>query len=210
MPSKSLIRIFIASCQDLVTVMVPLRINCSINIVQLCMGQLWDLTYPSLEKMYTRWSIAHRQVLSLPYNTHCDLLPLIAENKPMECMIDCRCLAFYKSIATSDNSIVRYTAEYRLYTHKSTMGRNMTHLMSKYDICVDNVISYTKAKMNKHCYSKWLTEVPDVYRTHAMIIQDMFMMKEERCNRTFSNEDCNFVINFLCTLPLHPTDDVIV
>ena len=90
------------------------------------------------------------------------------------------------------------------------MGRNMTHLMNKYDISIDNVISYTKAKINKHCYSRWLTGVPDDYYTHAGIIQEMFMMKEERCNRMLSNDDCNFVIDFLCTLPLNPTDDAVV
>ena len=89
------------------------------------------------------------------------------------------------------------------------MGRNMTHLMDRYDISLDNVISYTKAKINKHCYSKWLAGVPDDYYTHAGIIQEMLMMKEERCTRMFSNDDCNFVIDFLCTLPLNLTDDVV-
>ena len=173
-------------------------------------SQLWDLTSVSVKKMCTRWRVAHRQILSVPYNTHCDILPLIVDNKPLECMLDCRYLAFYKSIATSDNSIIRFTAQYRLYAHTSTMGRNMSHLMNKYDISIDNVISYTKAKINKHCYSRWLTGVPDDYYTHAGIIQEMFMMKEERCNRMLSNDDCNFVIDFLCTLPLNPTDDAVV
>ena len=124
-------------------------------------------------------------------------LPLIVDNKPLECMLDCRYLAFYKSIATSENSIIKFTAQYRLYTHTSTMGRNMTYLMNKYDI-------------NKHCYSKWITEVPDDYYIHAGIIQEMIMMKEERCNRIFSNDDCNFVIDFLCTLPLNLTNVSIV
>ena len=114
-------------------------------------AQLWDLTSVSVKKMCTHWCVAHRQILSLPYNTHCDILPLIVDNKPLDCMLDCRYLAFYKSIATSDNSIIRFTAQYRLYAYTSTMGRNMSHLMNKYDISIDNVISYTKAKINKHC-----------------------------------------------------------
>ena len=125
-------------------------------------------------------------------------------------MLDCRYLAFYKSIVTSENSIIRFTAQYRLYAYTSTMGRNMTHLMNKYDISIDNVMSYTKAKINMHCYSKWLTGVADDYYTNAGIIQEMFMMKEERCNRMFSNDDCNFVIDFLCTLPLNLTNVSIV
>ena len=86
----------------------------------------------------------------------------------------------------------------------------MTHLINKYDISIDNVMSYTKAKIKKNCYSKWLTGVADDYYTNAGIIQEMFMMKEERCNKMFSNDDCNFVINFLCTLPLNLEDVAIV
>ena len=31
-------------------------------------SQLWDLTSVSVKKMCTRWRIAHRQILSPPYN----------------------------------------------------------------------------------------------------------------------------------------------
>ena len=64
--------------------------------------QLWDITSPTVEKVYTLWKIAHRQVLEMPNMTHCSMLPLIADNIPLECILDCIYIAFYKSIAKSE------------------------------------------------------------------------------------------------------------
>ena len=163
-------------------------------------SQLWDLTSQSVKTLCTKWRIAHRKALSLPYNTHCDLLPLIAENRPLDCMLDCRYMFFYKTISESKNNIVKHIAHNRVYEYTSTMGRNMLHIMNKYDLSIDDIRSLSKANINRHCYSKWLTGVADDYPIYAGIIREMFMMKEERCIRTLSNDDCNFVIRFLCTI----------
>ena len=118
-------------------------------------SQLWDLASQHVKTLCTKWRIAHRKALSLPYTTHCDLLPLIAENKPLDCILDCRYMAFYKTISESDNSIVKYIANSRLYEYTSTMGRNMLYLTSKYDISIDDIKSLPKTHINRHCYTKW-------------------------------------------------------
>ena len=163
-------------------------------------SQLWDLESPHVRTLCTKWRIAHRKALSLPYNTHCDLLPLIAENKPLDCILDCRYMAFYKTISKSDNSIVKHIAQSRLFENTSTMGKNMLYLTRKYDISIDDIKSLSKTHLNRYCYTKWRTGIDDEYPIYAGIIREMFMMKEERCIRTFSNDGCNFVINFLCTI----------
>lgn len=97
-------------------------------------SQLWLMTSRSVSDICTQWRKAHRQVLSLPYRTHCDLIPLIAENIPIECFLDCKFLDFYKSAAMTNNNIVKFTARSRLFNHNSTMGKNMTHLLNKLKI----------------------------------------------------------------------------
>ena len=101
------------------------------------------------------WRKAHRQALSLSYRTHCDLIPLIAENVPFEIFLDCKFLAFYKSAATSNNSIVKYIATTRLFSYESTMGRNMMHLLHQYNLQVEDVLSFFKKVTREHCYQKW-------------------------------------------------------
>ena len=71
-------------------------------------SQLWDLTSQSVKTLCTKWHAAYKMVLSLPYNTHCDLLPLIAENRPLDCMLECSYIGFYKTISESENNIAKY------------------------------------------------------------------------------------------------------
>ena len=115
-------------------------------------------------------------------------------------MLVCRYKAFFRSLIISHNNIVRYTAIYRWNEFTSTMGRNMTHLKYNYDLQMEDFISFTINKINSNCYTKQLPEVSEEYTIYTSIIQDMLMMKEERCNRTFSDDDCDFIINFLCTI----------
>ena len=86
--------------------------------------------------------------------THCELLPLIANNVSIETRLDCKYLAFYKSIATSKNSIVNYVARSKLHDYSSTMGKNMNHLMNKYNISVEDILQTSKKQMNMLCYQK--------------------------------------------------------
>ena len=74
-------------------------------------SQIWDLTNQKVEDMCTQWRKKHRCVLSVPNMTHCDLLPLIADNMPMGLILDCKYIGFYKSIAISDNELLRYTSK---------------------------------------------------------------------------------------------------
>merc|ERR1712212_606500 len=103
-----------------------------------------------MEKVYTQWKKAHQQVLEMPNMTHCDLLPLIADNMPLECILHCKYIAFYKSIVKSENQIVSYTAKHRLYDHTSTLDRNITHLVHKYDTVVDDILSLSKDSVKKY------------------------------------------------------------
>ena len=168
-------------------------------------SQLWLLTSPSVNKMYTRWRIYHRRVLSVPSMTHCDLLPLIADNMSIETRLDCKYIAFYKSIVTSKNRIVNHVAKSRLNSFSSTMGRSMTNLMHKYNINVEDILESSKNKMNEHCYQIWKADINEEYPINALVIRELIYVKENRLQLAFSNEeyqfsydDYNFTINYLC------------
>ena len=163
-------------------------------------SQLWDLTNQTVDKMYTQWRNAHRRVLSVPGRTHCDLLPLIADNAPLEVKLDCKYIGFFNSVSTSDNELVKYVAKCKLYDHSSTLGRNMTHLIHKYGLQIEDYLSISRNKIKKWCYQSWFSKINGEYFTYAQIIREMIMMKENRCIRLFSNTDCNFLIDYLCII----------
>ena len=54
--------------------------------------------------------------------------------------------------------------------------------------------------MKKDVYNKWFSGVNESYPIHANVVKDMLGIKEERYTRILSNDDCNLVIEFLCTL----------
>ena len=170
-------------------------------------SQLWSMTSSSVNKLCTQWRKNHRRVLSVPSTTHCDMLPLIADNLPIETRLDSKYLAFYKSIATSDNKLVNYIARSRLNTYSSTMGKNMTHLLYKYNLQMDDVLTFSKMKMKEHCYQKWKADINEDYIIYSQIVRELILTKENRLQICFSNDNFEFsynaydyIIDSLCTV----------
>ena len=163
-------------------------------------SQLWNLTCPNVDKICTQWRKYHRIALSVPYQTHCDLLPLISDNMPLDCMLDCRFFSFYRSLINSENNLVKFTASNITNLHSSTLYNNIRYLQHKYDMSIEDILSMSKRKVNETCHLKWLSTVNQDYPIYASIIRDMMCMKEDRCTRNFTNEECDGFISFLCTI----------
>ena len=161
-------------------------------------SQLWELS--KADKLYSKWRKYHRIVMGLVPTAHCDLLPLIVENLPIDCILDLKFISFYKSIMLSDNSIIRYTAQMMSHSHTSMLCKNILHLTHKYEMSRETIMTYSKSKMKKYCKDKWFAGLEELYPTYASIIRDMVMMMEDRCIRTFSNEECKHLIDFLCII----------
>ncbi|CAL4172800.1 unnamed protein product, partial [Meganyctiphanes norvegica] len=117
-------------------------------------SQLWNITSLKVRMVYTQWRKADRQVLSVSYMTNCDLLPLIAYNMPLESILDCKYISFYKFIATSANKFVSYTAKSKIFDYTSTLSKNMAHLMHKYELDIYEIVSLSKYKVKDHSYYK--------------------------------------------------------
>ena len=70
-------------------------------------SQLWQMS--NAQRMYSKWRKYHRIVLEVVNTTHYDLLPLIAVNMPLKCILDLKYLSLYRSIISSENSMIKYT-----------------------------------------------------------------------------------------------------
>ena len=163
-------------------------------------SQLWLLDSNGVNKILSKWRKYHRVVLEVPNMTHCDMLPLISDRMPLECTLDLKYISFYKSIAASKNIIINHMAKDMLQSHTSTLCRNMRHLCYKYDLRIDDILTSSNGSMKRAVYDKWLSGINDSYPIHAKVVKDMLAIKEERYNRIFSNDECNHIIESLCTL----------
>ena len=162
-------------------------------------SQLWDMESEKADAMLTQWKIAHRIILGIPYDAHNDILPLIANNMPLKCILDCKFISFYKAISASENKMVNYMVKARLYKSSSTFGRNMGRILRTYELNIEDIIFMNKNKIKDFCYRKWMSNISVDYQDNARVIRDMINMKEERCTRIFMNEDCNRIMEILST-----------
>ena len=90
-------------------------------------------------------------------------------------------------------------------SHTSTLCRNMRHILYKYDLSINDILSSAKGKIRKLCYNKWLKGIDQEYPFRANIVKDMYGIKEERYTRIYSNNDCNDIIEFFCTYVNEPS-----
>merc|ERR1712121_295238 len=115
--------------------------------------------------------------------------PLISENMPLECSLELKFIAFYKSIATSENKILSYMAKNMLQSLNSTMRKNTRHLSYKYDMSIDWMILASNGKLRKHIYDKWISGIDKTYPIHADVIKDMMNVRKVRSTIIFHESD---------------------
>ena len=56
-------------------------------------SQIWPIYKTDIiKKVSIRWRMALRRIWNLPVNTHCDILPLVSSQVPIEIQLKCRFL----------------------------------------------------------------------------------------------------------------------
>ena len=164
-------------------------------------SQIWPIYRSDLmKKISVNWRNALRRIWSVPSNTHCDILPLLASQSPIDIQLKCRFLKFYRSIINSDNALIRYLSNVMTFTNRSTMSSNFNRIL--YDLNMDacELAELSLKKVKDMYYSKWLNSVDNQYLIHSKVINELIMMKEGIFYRDFDSFQCDLIINFLCTL----------
>ena len=65
---------------------------------------------------------------------------------------------------------------------------------------MEDILIKSTGRIRKEVYNNWFSGINPEYSTYANVIKDMLGIKEERYSRIFSNDECNFFIEFLCTV----------
>ncbi len=95
---------------------------------------LWDLTDTNCERFYTACRKAIRRVWKISPQTHCVLLPLICDDKPIEVQMCNRFLKFYRSLLKSDNSTIKVLLRHAIDDSGSSVANNINILWHRYNI----------------------------------------------------------------------------
>ena len=172
---------------------------------QYCMSlygsQLWPLwDKNNLNNICVKWRNALRRMWNLPSNTHCDLLPLISSQTPIDIQLNCRFLKFYKSCIKSDNDLVSYLARKMTSAHRSTMSKNLKEIMYDLNLDYDEMMNMREDRFKQVYYNSWRNGVDEQVVAHASVIVDLSLMKDQIYVNDLDVYQCDLIIKFLCIL----------
>ena len=105
-------------------------------------SSLWNITDKLMSVFYVTWRKAIRKVFRLPYRTHCDLLPVIAECSHIETQLLCRLVKFVNGAISSHNVQLNLLMNIAINGSLSHMSDNINHMLSKAKITRHMVKSY--------------------------------------------------------------------
>ena len=162
-------------------------------------SQLWPLWHSNMDLFYAQWRKALRTTWSLPYRSHCILLPLITDTMPIEVSMFQRVFNFYNKAIKSPNKIVSYIARNCRFVQSSAMGNNLKYMEYKCNLQSGNLIDLSVLEFKKICLNKWCENVNENDYQVSSIIKDVIHMKEGYYPKFFSDEDCEFLIYRLST-----------
>ena len=162
-------------------------------------SQLWPLYNKEFTDLNIKWRKAIRRVWNLPYNAHCDMLPLISEHYPIDISLTSRFIKFMKSIIDSQNQTLSYVAKLQSENCRSIMGHNIRHININYNITTEELIRWSNNKIKKHLYNCWSSNVNNDYSTYSTMVREVIFMKDSP-NNYYTYEDSNYIIKTLCTI----------
>ena len=92
---------------------------------------LWDVTGNNISRFYISWRKSIRRLFDLPYRTHCNLLPVIAECHPIECQLLCRISKCICTSLSSQNMYLSLLMNLVTRGSRSAISKTFNHMLSK-------------------------------------------------------------------------------
>ena len=160
---------------------------------------LWSLEHKSMKDMAIAWRKAERRIWRLPYNTHCDIVSLVANEIPMEYSLSVRFIRYMKTVLSSKNQVVHEVANNSLNVLNSTFAKNIRHVTS----CLFTNLEYLRycpESMIKNLYiENWFANMNPEYITSSDVILDVIDMRDSDTLNILTNYECQIMLEFLCT-----------
>ena len=162
-------------------------------------SQLWPLYNDKIKDIHVKWRTAIRRLWNLPRKAHCNMLPLISEQYPIDISLISRFCKFFKSIIDSKNQTLSYVAKMQSENCRSVLGQNISFININYNISRDELIEWSNVKIKKLLYSKWLNKLNDEYIIDSDRVKEIILMNDYFSNDFFTDEERKFIIEKLCT-----------
>ena len=80
-------------------------------------------------------------------------------------------IKFYRTVALSDNMVVNYIANTMTFASRFIMGKNVRHIMSKYNMTHHELLYMPMSAVKHKCKEMWISKS----MLHTMTTQKLFM-----------------------------------
>ena len=160
---------------------------------------LWDYTCKDIERNFISWKKCIRKLLFLPQRTHCNLLPLLVDDIPVESQLYKRVLKFVAGLIDSNNIYSNLCVKLALNGSGSKMCKNINFICHKCRLCKHNLgkesLKHNLCHVN-YIYTKGVESATAALS--SSIIQDMLTMKEEHNYDFLTITEIDTIIQSLC------------
>lgn len=95
---------------------------------------LWDFSCNLFERFCTAWRKSVRYLMEIPRRTHCNIIHLICNDKPIKEQLYNRVITFLKNLIKSENHLCRLCAELVTQGSGSAVSNNLTVISDYYQI----------------------------------------------------------------------------
>ena len=75
--------------------------------VRICLSKIPSIDTAQMEPLYLAWRKCVRRIFALPYNTHCNLLPNIAQDTSIDFKLQQRFCKFIQNTVASNNKCIK-------------------------------------------------------------------------------------------------------
>ncbi len=80
------------------------------------------------------------------------------------------------------------------------MGENVKHVLGKYHLTWNNVINENIQVFDNIIKQSWACNVNELYIDYSSVIYENVMMRDGLTHGFFNNDECDVIIQFLCTV----------
>ena len=154
-------------------------------------SQILPMYEPCFNEIYKAWRMALRRVWRVPWRTHCNLLPHLAEVMAPELWFAKRAINFVNLAINSQNQYVKSVSNMGLHGSYSIFGGNVRWLQYKYNLDVKQIYR----QWNDVC--KGEQHIPLIRQ--AVQIKELCYMRDRYYNENFTREEISEIIEYLCT-----------
>lgn len=152
--------------------------------------ELFNFTDGCADKLYTGWRKSVRRVLGLHRQTHCNLLPYIANTIPIEIKLHRRFMNFFHRSVQSDNKILR-SVSIRCLNGHTRFSRNLKFISYMYNIQPISLLQSARRPFLKFERDHDLQYTGNLIKNLINYSGDVTLAGEDR-------ENIKFMIDDLC------------